>query len=96
MGVGTGSQPLRPADLEAWLGRTLVPVDPGEPFVARLRARLVELRGARPTRGWTLLLVGLGLGLAVAVWLGAAIRFVLAVLAVVGILEHRRRSRKSE
>lgn len=94
MGVGYGTQGMRPADLEAWLGRTLVPVDPGEPFVSRLRARLVELRGARPARGWTLLLVGLGVAVVVALWLGAAVRLVMTAMAIVGILEHRHQAQK--
>jgi hypothetical protein len=92
MGVGFGTRDLKRNDLEAWLGQVLVPVEPAERFVTRLRGRLVELRGARPTRGWTLLLAGLGLAIGAAIWLGAAVRLILALLAIGGLIERRRRS----
>ncbi len=95
MGVGFGVPPMKRTELEAWLGRVLVPVDPPEPFTARLRARLVELRGARPTRGWMTLAAAVLLVLGVAVWLGAALRLVVAVLTVLGVAAHRRRRPKA-
>jgi hypothetical protein len=82
---------MEPSELEAWLGRVLVPVEPGEPFVSRLRGTLVELRGARPTRGWITLVAVLGVGLAAAVWLGVALRLMLVGLTFLGILASRRR-----
>jgi hypothetical protein len=91
MSVGYGTQKMEPSELEAWLGRVLVPVDPGERFVKRLRGRLIELRGARPTRGWIPILVVIGAGLALAMWLGVALRLALVGLAVVGILAGRDR-----
>ena len=97
MGVGYGTRKLEPSELEAWLGRALVPVDPGEPFVTRLRARLIELRGARPTRGWIVIVAIIGGGLALAMWLGLALRLALVGMAFVGILvgrEQRSRQRK--
>jgi hypothetical protein len=97
MGVGYGTRKLEPSELEAWLGRTLVPVDPGEPFVTRLRARLVELRGARPTRGWIAIVAVIGAGLALAMWLGLALRLTLVGMAFVGILASReQRSRRKQ
>jgi len=80
------------------LGRVLVPVDPGEPYVTRLRARLIELRGARPTRGWIAIVAVIGTGLALAMWLGLALRLMLLGLAFVGILagrEQRAKARKT-
>jgi hypothetical protein len=95
MGVGFGSQRLKRSELEAWLGRVLVPVEPPEPFTARLRARLVELRGARPTSGWMTLLAALVLVLGAVVWLGTAVRLIAAGLTVLGLLMQRRRSSRS-
>jgi hypothetical protein len=92
MSVGYGTRKLEPSDLEAWLGRVLVPVEPGEPFVKRLRARLVELRGARPTRGWLAIAAAVGAGLALAMWLGLALRLMLVGLAFIGFVATRRRT----
>lgn len=91
MSVGYGTQRMEPSELEAWLGRVLIPVEPREPFVSRLRGKLVELRGARPTRGWITLVAVLGVGLAAAVWLGVALRLILVGLTFLGILASRRR-----
>jgi hypothetical protein len=92
MSVGYGTRRLEPSELEAWLGRVLVPVEPGEPFVKRLRARLVELRGARPTRGWIVIAAAVGGGLALAMWLGLALRLMLVGLAFIGYVATRRRN----
>jgi hypothetical protein len=81
---------MEPADLEAWLGRVLVPVEPGDRFVTRLRGKLVELRGARPSRSWIGLAALLGLGLAAAMWFGIALRLALVGHAVVGLVANRR------
>jgi hypothetical protein len=70
MGVGFGTRPLKVSELESWLGQVLVPVEPHERFVTRLRAKMVELRGARPTRGWVTLLAGVGLVLAAVICWG--------------------------
>jgi len=97
MGVGFGTRKMEPSELEAWLSRVLVPVDPGEPFVTRLRGRLIELRGARPTRGWIIMVAVIGAGLALAMWLGVALRLALAGMAFIGILagrEQRAKARK--
>ena len=96
MGVGFGTRRLKPSELEAWLGQVMVPVEPRERFARRLRATLVELRGARPTRGWVTLLAGVAVVLAAAIWLGAAVRLILAVLTIFGVLANRRRSGRKE
>ncbi len=95
MSIGYGTRKMEPSELEAWLGRVLVPVEPGERFVTRLRARLIELRGARPTRGWIAIVAVIGTGLALAMWLGLALRLMLLGLAFVGILAGRQRRAKS-
>jgi hypothetical protein len=95
MSVGFGTRKLEPSELEAWLGRVLVPVEPGEPFVTRLRGRLIELRGARPTRGWVALVAVIGAGLALAMWLGVALRLTLLGMAFIGILAGRKQGRRA-
>ena len=96
MGVGFGTRRLKPSELEAWLGQVMVPVEPRERFARRLRARLIELRGARPARGWVTLLAGVGVVLAAAIWMGAAVRLILAVLTIFGVLANRRLSGRKE
>jgi len=91
MGVGFGTRRLKVSEVESWLGKVMVPVEPRERFATRLRGKLVELRGARPTRGWLTLIAGVGLVLAAAVALGAAMRMVLAALAIIAVLGNRRR-----
>jgi len=93
MGVGFGTRRLKPSEVEAWLGQVMVPVEPGERFARRLRAKLIELRGARPTRGWVTLLAGVAVVLAAAIWLGAAVRLVLAGVVIFGVLANRRRKK---
>ena len=95
MGVGYGTRKLESSELEAWLGRALVPVEPREPFVTRLRARLIELRGARPTRGWIAIAAVIGVGLALAMGVGMALRLLTVGVAFVGILASRKRSEGS-
>jgi hypothetical protein len=95
MSVGYGTRKMEPSELEAWLGRVLVPVEPGERFVTRLRGRLVELRGARPTQGWVAIAAAAGAVLAAAMWLGLAMRLALFGLAFVGFLVSRDRTKKA-
>jgi len=94
MSVGYGTRKMEHSELEAWLGKVMVPVEPGERFVTRLRARLVELRGARPTRGWLAILAMLGAGVAMVMWLGLALRLLLIGAAVIGIVAGRSRKRR--
>ena len=96
MGVGFGTRRLKISELEAWLGKVMVPVEPRERYATRLRATLVELRGARPTRGWVTLIASVGLVLAAAIWLGAAMRLILVALAIIGVLANRRRKLKRD
>jgi hypothetical protein len=91
MSVGYGTRKLEASELEAWLGRVMVPVEPREPFITRMRARLVELRGARPTRGWLAILAVVGAGLALAMWLGLALRVLVIGLAFLGLVVSRRK-----
>lgn len=62
-------------DLESWLSKTFIPIEPSEIFISRLRAKLVKVHGRQPFSSWMvigaitmslmLLLTGLGLVLRV-------------------------------
>ncbi len=91
MSLGYGIGRLKVNELEAWLERVLVPVEPSSRFAQRLKARLVTLSRAGPSSGWiTIGVVLTGVVVAVA-WMGLALRVALGVLAVLGLVQSRRR-----
>ena len=97
MSLGYGIGRLKVNELEAWLGRVLVPVEPSERLAQKLKARLVTLSRAGPADGWMILgLVLTGVVLAVA-WMGIALRVALGVLALLGLVKggQRRKSPQS-
>jgi hypothetical protein len=76
-------------DLEDLLRRALVPVEPDDRFLRRLKARLVRYSGSEVPKGWAV--VG-GLAIAVLVLLAAfslAFRLFLELLGILGLLERR-------
>lgn len=76
-------------DIEAWLQEILVPVEPDERFVRRLRGRLVRVQGGRMSTAWAI--IG-GVAIATVVLMtmfGLALRLFLSLLSVVGLLERR-------
>lgn len=75
--------------MERMLRRVLVPVEPNPQFVTRLRARLVRVQGRDGRNLWTLALVGFGLILLAATWMGLALRLVLALVGIFGLLGRR-------
>jgi hypothetical protein len=79
--------------LEGMLRRVLVPVEPSPQFVTRLHGRLVLVQGRGGADVWTLVVVGVGLVLLVAAWLGFALRLVLAFVGIFGWLGNRRSAR---
>jgi len=79
--------------MERMLRRVLAPVEPSPQFVTRLRGRLVHVQGRDGASVWTLVVVGVGLILVVAAWLGLALRLVLAFVGIFGLLGNRRSTR---
>ena len=76
-------------DIEAWLQEILVPVEPDERFVRRLRGRLVRVQGGWMSTAWAI--IG-GVAIATVVLMtifGLALRLFLSILNVVGLLERR-------
>ena len=76
-------------DIEGWLQEVLIPVEPDERFVRRLRGRLVRVEGGWMSSAWAI--VG-GVAIATVVLMtlfGLALRLFLSLLSVVGLLERR-------
>jgi hypothetical protein len=80
--------------MEAWLRQTLRPVEPPSGFVTRLRARLVEVQGRARVSPWLFVLVIASLAFLVAAGIGASVRLLLAVLAVLGVIGRRPPERR--
>ena len=83
---------LNAKKIEAWLERSLVPVEPSPSFVSELRGRLVVLRGGRMPSPWIVILVLSALLIIIVTWFGLGMRLVLALLGLIGLVERRRRS----
>ncbi len=82
--------------LEAWLAKVLVPVEPSPRFVGRLRARLVTYRGRRFPPVWFVVAAGAALLLVIATVLGQAVRLVVALVAIVAAAGRQRSARPEE
>jgi len=81
--------------LEGLLRRALAPVEPRPQFVRRLRGKLVHVQGGGGADVWTLVVVGVGLILLVGAWIGLALRLVLALVGILGLVGQRRSRRPS-
>ncbi|MBN1266921.1 MAG: hypothetical protein JXA25_15610 [Anaerolineales bacterium] len=81
-------------DMEVLLTNTLVPVEPSDQFVKKLRGSLIHVQGRKPFSLWTGLAVGASLLLVVAMSLGVVLRFILAGVGFVNLLLQRRSYRK--
>lgn len=91
MPVHAGTSRLSTKDLESWLSKTFVPIEPSEVFISKLRAKLVKYHGKQPFSGWMiigaitmslmLLLTGLGL----------ILRILLLLTGMMGLLNRNKR-----
>lgn len=81
--------------LEAWLRNAMTPVEPSARFIRRLRAGLVSYRGSGSILEWKIIAVIVVLILATAASLGLALRIILAILGVLGILQRTRKRRRT-
>ena len=79
--------------LEGMLRQVLIPVEPSPQFVKRLLGRLVHVRGGGGTTVWTLVVIGVGLMLVAAAWMGLALRMILALIGMIGLLGQRKAAR---
>ena len=83
-------------EMESWLSQALVPVEPDQAFLKRLRARLVDYRGRRPVTVWAIVAVLAAMLLILAGTLGFVLRLTIALLGLVGWIGRARRRRPAE
>ncbi|MFQ5922539.1 MAG: hypothetical protein ACE5M4_06810 [Anaerolineales bacterium] len=95
MRIGGNRQRLNRKRIEELLEESLVPVEPSPSFVNDLRARLVTIRGDQVLSPWVLVLILASIVIFVASALGFAIRILLGLLGLVGLMERRRRQSKA-
>ena len=81
-------------ELENLLSSTLVPVEPDDQFVNRLKGRLVKIHGRKPFTVWTALALLGSMLLLVAMALGVALRFLLAGMGLINLIFQKRALRK--
>lgn len=94
MGAGKTSKFSRPA-IEGLLEAALVPVEPDQRFIRRLKARLVRYEGKGMSPIWA---VAAGLAIAtllVVASMGVALRLLLTILSLIGN-DRRRAERPAE
>ncbi|MEW6566711.1 MAG: hypothetical protein AB1449_00805 [Chloroflexota bacterium] len=87
-----GRSELSGKQLEAWLSRVLVPVEPSPRFMGSLRARLVTYQGQQFPSVWFVVGVAASLLLILGAVVTHAIRTLLAVGSVVATVRQRRRA----
>jgi hypothetical protein len=80
-------------ELESWLQRVLVPVEPSERLAHKLKARLVTLRRAGPADGWMILGLVLTVVVLLVAWMGITLRVALGLLALLGVVKGSRRGK---
>lgn len=91
MGAGTMSGAMNKRQLEAWLRNAMTPVEPSTRFIRRLRAGLVSYQGSGLILEWKIIVAIVTLILVTAASLGLALRIILAILGVLGIIHRTRR-----
>jgi len=94
MGTSRFGKSFSTRELEALLSSTLVPVEPSEMFINRLRGSLVRVHGRKPFTLWTGLAVGASFLLVVAMSLGVVLRILLAGVGILNLLLQRRTYKK--
>ena len=95
MSVRAGANGLSTKELELWLSRTFISIEPSDVFVRKLRARLIKYHGKQPFSGWMVLgAVAMALMLLLT-WFGIGLRMLLLLLSLRGFKDRRKRGRMS-
>jgi hypothetical protein len=91
--MSVGAKGISTNDLETWLSKAFIPIEPSEVFVRKLRARLIKFHGKQPFSGW--MVVGaLAMALMLLLtWLGFALRVILLIISLLGFMDRRKRGR---
>jgi hypothetical protein len=78
-----------PSELEDWLRKALIPVEPDPTFIQELRGNLIRVTNSSSISPWMIILVIAMAVLYITSWLGVMVRVLLAVIALFGILRPR-------
>jgi len=95
MRASANRQRLNRKRIEQLLEESLIPVEPSQSFVSDLRARLVTVKGDQLLSPWMIVLILASIVIFIASALGIALRVLLALLGLVGIMERQRRGSKA-
>ncbi|MCH7588849.1 MAG: hypothetical protein IIC78_12575 [Chloroflexi bacterium] len=93
MSIGSTAERLTTKGLENWLTESLVLVEPNAKFVKRLKAKLIRYHGNRPFSGWVVLGTFAMALMLLLTLLGLALRFILLIFSLIGVIERKRKSR---
>lgn len=74
------------SELEDWLRKALIPVEPNPTFIHELRGNLIRVTNPSSISPWMIILVIAMAILYITSWLGVMVRVLLAVIALFGIL----------
>ncbi len=95
MSFGLGVKGLPTKELETWLSKAFIPIEPREVFVRKLRARLIKVHGKQPFSGW-MVIGALAMALMLLLtWFGLALRIILLIASMLGLMDRRKRGRAS-
>jgi len=94
-GANSMSELIDRHQLEKWLSRAMTPVEPSARFIRRLRGGLVSYRGSGLLLEWKIIAAVVTLILVTAASLGLALRILLGLLGLFGIIQRSRRRRST-
>ncbi len=94
-GISEFSEQFSTEELERLLSRALVPVEPSDIFVSKLRGSLVKIHGKKPLNIWTGLAFAASFLLLLAMSLGVMLRFLLTGIGLVNLLARRQSLRNA-
>lgn len=95
MSIGSRAERLTTEGLENWLSEAFVLVEPSAKFVKRLKARLIRYHGHSPFSGWVILGAFAMALMLLLTWIGLALRIILLIFSLIGVIDRKRKSRKS-
>jgi hypothetical protein len=94
MGLGASRNAISTKELEQWLSKVFVPVEPSEVFIRRLKARLLKYRGDQVFSVWMVIGVIAMVLMIMLTWMGFLLRIFLILTSL--FLERRESSRKEK
>jgi len=92
--LGSMKNPISTKEVEEWLTQVLVPVEPSEIFVRRLKARLLKISGHQVFSIWMLVGVVAMVMVFMLTWLGFLLRIFFLIMGL--FVGKRQRDLKSK